>query len=153
MVTSIGEIRGEPERRDGKWYFSIWNERGTMGINCVSSAAFETANPSGSLAIKPLDKVEVIGEVQPPGVICFHTLRNVKAAGMSTGRNNKLAGQIGEFLVCAELGRRPLANAPGGDMAGENLFYMKWATRFATYPVSWLRQYSGHKSLSSLVTV
>jgi|SRR5579862_2138999 len=27
---------------------------------------------------------------------------------MSTGRKNKLAGQIGEFLVCAELGRRGL---------------------------------------------
>lgn len=25
---------------------------------------------------------------------------------MSTGLSNKLAGQVGEFLVCAELGRR-----------------------------------------------
>ena len=31
---------------------------------------------------------------------------------MSTGRNNKLAGQIGEFLVCAELGRRGLIATP-----------------------------------------
>ena len=31
---------------------------------------------------------------------------------MSTGRNNKLAGQIGEFLVCAELGKRGLIATP-----------------------------------------
>ncbi|PQV63442.1 hypothetical protein B1R32_1113 [Abditibacterium utsteinense] len=31
---------------------------------------------------------------------------------MATGRNNKLIGQIGEFLVCAELGRRGLIATP-----------------------------------------
>ncbi|HEY5298270.1 MAG TPA: hypothetical protein VIK59_10110 [Verrucomicrobiae bacterium] len=31
---------------------------------------------------------------------------------MSTGRNNKLAGQIGEYLVCAELGKRGLIATP-----------------------------------------
>jgi len=31
---------------------------------------------------------------------------------MSKGRDNKLAGQIGEFLVCAELGRRGLIATP-----------------------------------------
>jgi hypothetical protein len=31
---------------------------------------------------------------------------------MSSGRRNKLAGQIGEFLVCAELGRRGLIATP-----------------------------------------
>lgn len=31
---------------------------------------------------------------------------------MATGRNNKLVGQIGEFLVCAELGRRGLIATP-----------------------------------------
>ena len=31
---------------------------------------------------------------------------------MSKGRNNKLAGQIGEYLVCAELGRRDLIATP-----------------------------------------
>ncbi len=31
---------------------------------------------------------------------------------MSTGRRNRLAGQIGEFLVCAELGRRGLIASP-----------------------------------------
>jgi len=31
---------------------------------------------------------------------------------MSTGRNNKLAGQIGEYLVCAELGKRDLIATP-----------------------------------------
>jgi hypothetical protein len=31
---------------------------------------------------------------------------------MSKGRNNKLAGQIGEYLVCAELGRRNLIATP-----------------------------------------
>lgn len=33
-------------------------------------------------------------------------------AEMSRGRNNKLAGQIGEFLVCAELGRRGIIATP-----------------------------------------
>ena len=31
---------------------------------------------------------------------------------MSIGRNNKLAGQIGEYLVCAELGRRDIIATP-----------------------------------------
>src|ERR1051325_4124325 len=31
---------------------------------------------------------------------------------MSSGRGNKLAGQIGEYLVCAELGRRGLIATP-----------------------------------------
>lgn len=31
---------------------------------------------------------------------------------MSTGRSNKLTGQIGEYLVCAELGRRGLIATP-----------------------------------------
>ncbi len=31
---------------------------------------------------------------------------------MRSGRNNKLAGQIGEYLVCAELGRRNLIATP-----------------------------------------
>ena len=31
---------------------------------------------------------------------------------MSSGRNNKLAGQIGEHLVCAELGKRGLIATP-----------------------------------------
>ena len=31
---------------------------------------------------------------------------------MSKGRNNKLAGQIGEYLVCAELGKRGLIATP-----------------------------------------
>jgi hypothetical protein len=31
---------------------------------------------------------------------------------MSSGRANKLAGQIGEYLVCAELGRRGLVATP-----------------------------------------
>ncbi len=35
-----------------------------------------------------------------------------KITSMSKGRNNKLAGQIGEYLVCAELGRRNLIATP-----------------------------------------
>src|SRR5580700_452832 len=31
---------------------------------------------------------------------------------MSTGRNNKLTAQIGEYLVCAELGKRNLIATP-----------------------------------------
>jgi len=45
---------------------------------------------------------------------------------MSTGRSNKLIGQVGEFLVCAELGRRGLiatpfaGNVPGYDVIATN---------------------------------
>jgi hypothetical protein len=47
----------------------------------------------------------------------------------SRGRSNRLVGQVGEFLVCAELGRRGLiatpfaGNVPGFDViaVGENL--------------------------------
>ena len=31
---------------------------------------------------------------------------------MATGRSNKLVGQVGEFLVCAELGRRGMIATP-----------------------------------------
>lgn len=34
------------------------------------------------------------------------------ASSVSKGRSNKLAGQIGEYLVCAELGRRGLIATP-----------------------------------------
>ena len=45
---------------------------------------------------------------------------------MSSGRNNKLAGQVGEHLVCAELGRRGLiatpfsGNVPAFDVVAAN---------------------------------
>src|SRR5664280_145555 len=45
---------------------------------------------------------------------------------MSSGRNNKLAGQVGEHLVCAELGRRGLiatpfsGNVPAFDIVAAN---------------------------------
>jgi hypothetical protein len=46
---------------------------------------------------------------------------------MATGRSNKLVGQVGEFLVCAELGRRfgliatPFSgNVPGYDIIATN---------------------------------
>ena len=45
---------------------------------------------------------------------------------MATGFSNKLVGQIGEFLVCAELGRRGLVatpfagNVPGYDVIATN---------------------------------
>lgn len=45
---------------------------------------------------------------------------------MATGRSNKLVGQVGEFLVCAELGRRGLiatpfsGNVPGYDVIATN---------------------------------
>ncbi len=38
---------------------------------------------------------------------------------MATGRSNKLVGQVGEFLVCAELGRRGLIASPfAGNVPG-----------------------------------
>lgn len=80
MVKFTGEIRGKPRRRAGRWCFSIWNQRGSIGINCVSSDRFESENAKVPLEINPVDKVEVIGEVQPPGVISFDSLRKVKKA-------------------------------------------------------------------------
>ena len=51
----------------------------------------------------------------------------LKGEPMATGRSNKLVGQVGEFLVCAELGRRlgliatPFSgNVPGYDIIATN---------------------------------
>ena len=40
------------------------------------------------------------------------TTRYAIITSMSKGRDNKLAGQIGEYLVCAELGKRGLIATP-----------------------------------------
>jgi hypothetical protein len=78
MVKFTGQIRGKPGRRNGRWCFSIWNKRGSIGINCISSADFEAEHSNGVLGVNPLDQVEVIGNVETPGVICFDSLRKVK---------------------------------------------------------------------------
>lgn len=45
-------------------------------------------------------------------VVFSCTASFIKAISMSSGRGNKLTGQIGEYLVCAELGRRGFLATP-----------------------------------------
>jgi hypothetical protein len=76
MLKFIGKVVGEPYRRDGRWYFSIWNTKANKGINCISSALFEAENRDVPFEIKVHDEVEVIGEVRMPGT-CFFDYVNV----------------------------------------------------------------------------
>ncbi len=75
MTKFVGQVAGQPERRDGRWYFSVWNAEANHGINCISSTRFKMENQSVPLAIKPLDEVEVIGEVRLPGTCFFDYLK------------------------------------------------------------------------------
>lgn len=70
MTRFMGQVSSKPERRDGNWYFSIWNINANKGINCISSTRFEVENRNLPFEIKPLDEVEVIGEVRTLGT-CF----------------------------------------------------------------------------------
>jgi hypothetical protein len=76
MTKFIGQVSTKPERRDGRLYFSIWNTRTNEGINCISSVRFEVDNKDVPLDLKPLDTVEVIGEVRMQGT-CFFDSVNV----------------------------------------------------------------------------
>ena len=71
---------------------------------------------------------------------------------MATGRSNKLVGQVGEFLVCAELGRRGLiatpfsGNVPGFDVIATNEGFRSVPIQVKTSKSgSW--QFSGKKLL------
>jgi hypothetical protein len=52
---------------------------------------------------------------------------------MSTGRNNRLAGQIGEFLVCAELGRLGSSRVPSLETSRPSL-YLRRTNSAARFP-------------------
>jgi len=71
IASFIGQVAGRPERRDGLWRFSIWNTKEGRGINCISSARFEAENCDLPLKLRPLDEVEVIGEVAVAGTCSF----------------------------------------------------------------------------------
>lgn len=71
---------------------------------------------------------------------------------MATGRSNKLIGQVGEFLVCAELGRRGLIATPfAGNVPGFDVIATDGELRSVPIQVktsngtSW--QFSGKKLL------
>jgi hypothetical protein len=71
MTKFTGQVASGPERRDGRWFFSIWNTKANKGINCISSATFESENRDGPFEIKPRDEFEVIGEVRNWGTRFF----------------------------------------------------------------------------------
>jgi hypothetical protein len=75
MTRFSGQVRSGPERRDGRWYFSIWNVNENKGINCISSTRFEADNRDVSLVLAVHDEVEVVGEVQLPGTCFFDHAR------------------------------------------------------------------------------
>lgn len=71
MTKFTGQITSEPEHRDGRWFFSIWNTKAKKGINCISSARFKVENRNVPFEIKFRDEVEVIGEVINLGTCSF----------------------------------------------------------------------------------
>jgi len=72
---------------------------------------------------------------------------------MASGRSNKLIGQVGEFLVCAELGRRGLiatpfsGNVPGYDVIATNERCRSIPIQVKTNNGSKSWQFSAHKYL------
>jgi hypothetical protein len=80
MAKFIGKIAVNPELRDGKWYFSIWNEKDHAGINCISSVRFEVENRDVPFNFKPHELVEVIGDVRAPGTLFFEQINLLKKA-------------------------------------------------------------------------
>ena len=79
MTKFIGQVASKPERRDGRWFFFVWNAKARKGINCISSVRFEVDNREVPLAMNPLDEVEVIGE-ETLGTCYFDCVSLLKAA-------------------------------------------------------------------------
>ena len=86
MTRFTGEVANGPERRDGNWYFSIWNTKSNEGINCISSTRFEVENRNVSFEIKPLDEVEVVGEVLTLGTCFFDYVQVSKSSEQTANR-------------------------------------------------------------------
>jgi hypothetical protein len=86
MTKFIGQVANDPERRDGNWFFSIWNTTASQGINCISSTRFEVENRNVPFDLKPLDEVEVIGDVRTLGTCFFAFIRVVKKSEETANR-------------------------------------------------------------------
>jgi hypothetical protein len=80
VIKFTGQVTSEPERRDGRCFFSIWNTKANEGINCISSTRFEVENRNVPFKIDPLDEVEVIGAVRNLGTCFFDYLKVLKKA-------------------------------------------------------------------------
>jgi hypothetical protein len=74
METFIGKLSFGPERRDGRWHFSLYNDETGEEISCMSSMLFETENPNIKLNLKPREVVRVTGVRQYPGQFRFDRL-------------------------------------------------------------------------------
>lgn len=86
MKKFLGQVASEPERRDGRWHFFIWNTKENKGINCISSRRFEVDNPIVSFQIEARDEIEVIGEVELPGTCFFDCVKVLKKADQTVER-------------------------------------------------------------------
>lgn len=80
MMRFIGQVAGKPERRNGNWYFSIWNTQANSGINCISSTRFEVENRDVPFEIEPFDEIAVTGEVRMLGTCFFDAVSVLKRA-------------------------------------------------------------------------
>ncbi len=70
-----GQVSTKPERKDGHWYFQIWNTKANEGINCISSTRFEVENLNVPFDVKPYDEVEIDGDVRMPGTCFFDSFK------------------------------------------------------------------------------
>jgi hypothetical protein len=78
METFTGKLSTDPERRDGRWHFSLYDEKMHEQISCMSSARFEAENQDIKLNIEPCQIVRVSGERNPPWLFRFDTFGTVK---------------------------------------------------------------------------
>jgi hypothetical protein len=65
METFTGKLSTDPERRDDRWHFSLYNEETHLQITCMSSVRFEADNQGRKLDIEPCQVVRVSGKRNP----------------------------------------------------------------------------------------
>ncbi len=80
MTKSTYRVTSQPERRDGRWYFQVWDTATNQGFECITSATFENRNASVPFEIKLHDEVELIVRERMPGTFILDDIRALKPA-------------------------------------------------------------------------
>jgi hypothetical protein len=70
-----GQIATDPERKDGNWYFHVLDDKTKQQYRCISSTRYEVEHKGQSFDYKPLDHVQLTGELRRGGQFFFDDIR------------------------------------------------------------------------------
>jgi hypothetical protein len=87
METFIGQVSWGPERRDGRWHFSLYDEESSEQLQCMSSMKFETAYSNIMLDLKPHETVTVFGSRRYLAQFWFDEVSRGDQSNLSTSES------------------------------------------------------------------